>query len=166
MSARRTARPAVKVGVHVRFGGVKWQVVAMSGQDIHLIRPEGGGQVVLAGHLFADPGFTLIGADVPQAAPQWGLFESAPAAARENALAWQRHVGEVDCGRAGLRRTQPGSAHKTQPQLTHPGLPAEAAHPASHRTSNTPGQPPPRTPTSPPPSVRTAEEEASRLRCA
>ena len=101
MSARRNARPAVKVGAHVRFRGVKWQVVALSGQDIHLVGPDGGGEAVLAGHLFADPGFTVVGADAPQAAPQWGLFETAPAAAREKALAWQRHVREVECGLPG-----------------------------------------------------------------
>ena len=98
---RRNARPAVKVGAHVRFRGVKWQVVALSGHDIHLLGPDGGGEVVLAGHLFADPGFSVIGADTPQAAPQWGLFETAPAAAREKALAWQRHVREVECGLPG-----------------------------------------------------------------
>ncbi|KPH99464.1 Integrase catalytic region [Actinobacteria bacterium OK006] len=112
MSARRNARPAVRVGTHVRFRGVKWQVVALSGQDIHLLGPDGGGEAVLAGHLFADPGFTVIGADVPQAAPQWGLFETAPAAAREKALAWQRHVREVECGLAG----GPGSEGTVRPQ--------------------------------------------------
>ncbi|MEU6347172.1 transposase, partial [Streptomyces sp. NPDC046977] len=91
---------------------MKWQVVALSGQSIHLIGPDGGGQAVLAGHLFADPGFTVIGADVPQAAPQWGLFESAPAAAREKALAWQRHVREVECGLPG----GPGSHGTVRPQ--------------------------------------------------
>ncbi|MGW1563374.1 Mu transposase C-terminal domain-containing protein [Streptomyces sp. NPDC002144] len=100
MSARRNARPALTVGAHVRFGGVRWQVVALAGQDVGLVGPDGGGQVVLAGHLFADPGFSVIGADAPQAVPPWGLFESAPAAAREKALAWQRHVREVDCGLA------------------------------------------------------------------
>lgn len=78
MSVRRNARPAVKVGAHIRFRGMKWQVVAVSGQSIHLVGPDGGGQAVLAGHLFADPGFTVVGADAPQAAPQWGLFETAP----------------------------------------------------------------------------------------
>ncbi|MFI6093850.1 Mu transposase C-terminal domain-containing protein [Streptomyces sp. NPDC051218] len=98
MTARRNARPAVKVGAQVRFRGVKWQVVALSGQVIHLVGPDGGGEAVLAGYLFADPGFSVIGADVPQTAPRWGLFETAPAAAREKALAWQRHVREVECG--------------------------------------------------------------------
>ncbi|MET7665906.1 Mu transposase C-terminal domain-containing protein [Streptomyces sp. NPDC005463] len=112
MSARRDARPSVRVGAHVRFRGVKWQVVALSGQDVHLVGPDGGGGVVLAGHLFADPGFSVIGADVPQAAPQWGLFETAPTAAREKALAWQRHVREVECGLAG----GPGSEGAVRPQ--------------------------------------------------
>ncbi|WP_236726525.1 MULTISPECIES: hypothetical protein [unclassified Streptomyces] len=77
---------------------MKWQVVALSGQMVHLVGPDDGGETVLAGYLFADPGFAVVGADVPQAAPQWGLFETAPAAAREKALAWQRHVREVECG--------------------------------------------------------------------
>ncbi|MYX99929.1 hypothetical protein GT045_35340 [Streptomyces sp. SID486] len=47
-----------------------WQVVALSRQDIHLVGPDGGGQAVPAGHLFADPGFTVIGAEAPQATPQ------------------------------------------------------------------------------------------------
>ncbi|WP_440079422.1 hypothetical protein [Streptomyces sp. WAC8370] len=89
-----------------------WQVVALSGQDIRLVGPDGGGQAVLAGHLFADPGFTVIGADAPQAAPQWGLFETASAAAREKALAWQRHVREVECGLTG----GPGSQGTVRPQ--------------------------------------------------
>ncbi|WP_285509519.1 Mu transposase C-terminal domain-containing protein [Streptomyces sp. NBRC 13847] len=80
-------------------------MVALSGQMVHLVGPDGGGEAVLAGYLFADPGFGVIGADVPQAAPQWGLFETAPAAAREKALAWQRHVREVECGLAD----RPGS---------------------------------------------------------
>ncbi|MFK0256637.1 Mu transposase C-terminal domain-containing protein [Streptomyces sp. NPDC090445] len=100
MSARRNARLAVKVGAHVRFRGVKWQVVALSGQGIHLVGPDGDGEAVLAGYLFADPGFSIIGAEVPQAAPQWGRFETASATAREKALAWQRHVREVECGLA------------------------------------------------------------------
>ncbi|AJE44478.1 hypothetical protein SNOD_34255 [Streptomyces nodosus] len=80
--------------------------------DVRLLGPNGGGEVVLAGHLFADPGFAVIGADVPRAAPQWGLFETAPAAAREKAPAWQRHVREVECGLPG----GPGSEGAVRPQ--------------------------------------------------
>ncbi|MEU8735412.1 hypothetical protein AB0C68_39390 [Streptomyces tendae] len=53
MSARRNATTAVKVGAHVRSRDVTWQVVALSGQDIH------------------------------------------------KALAWQRHVRELECGLPG-----------------------------------------------------------------
>ncbi|MEU4730443.1 hypothetical protein [Streptomyces sp. NPDC023588] len=79
---------------------MKWQVVALSGQVIHLVGPDGGGEAVLAGYLRAGPGFSVIGAEMPQAAPRWGLFETAPAASREKALAW-RHVRDVECGLAG-----------------------------------------------------------------
>lgn len=113
MTARRNARPTVKVGAHVRFRDEKWQVVALSGQVIHLVGPDGGGQAVLAGYLFADPDFSVIGADVPRAAPQRGLFETAPAAAREKALAWQRHVREVECG---LAAGGPGSGGVVRPE--------------------------------------------------
>ncbi|MGP4001140.1 transposase [Streptomyces sp. 8N706] len=41
-----------------------------------------------------------------------GLFETAPAAAREKALAWQRHVREVACGLPG----GPGSEGVVRPQ--------------------------------------------------
>lgn len=99
---RRGGRPVVEVGARVRFGGARWQVVALSGQGFHLVGENGADQVVLAGHLFADPGFAVLGAEQPvQAVPQWGLFETAPAAAREKALAWLRHIREVEYGLAG-----------------------------------------------------------------
>ncbi|MDQ8708324.1 DDE-type integrase/transposase/recombinase [Streptomyces sp. LHD-70] len=82
---------------------MRWQVVALSGQQVHLVGEEGADEVLLAGYLFADPGFAVLGAEAEraQAVPQWGLFETAPAAAREKALAWQRHIREVECGRPG-----------------------------------------------------------------
>ncbi len=99
---RRGGRPVVAVGAHVRFRGVRWQVVALAGQGFHLAGEDGTDGVVLAGHLFADPGFAVLGAEQPvQAVPQWGLFETAPAAAREKALARLRHIREVECGLPG-----------------------------------------------------------------
>ncbi|WP_327350303.1 transposase [Streptomyces sp. NBC_01304] len=77
---------------------MKWQVIALAGQEIRLLGAEGEGEVALAGHLFADPGFAVVGEQVPQAAPQWGLFETAPAAARDKALTWLRHIREVESG--------------------------------------------------------------------
>ncbi|MFI2207518.1 hypothetical protein ACH47Z_44100 [Streptomyces sp. NPDC020192] len=98
-------RPVVALGAYVSFRGVRWQVVALAGSRVHLAGEDGSDEAVLAGHLFADPGFAVLGAqgevDQPQAAPRWGLFETAPAAAREKALAWQRHVWEVECGLPG-----------------------------------------------------------------
>ncbi|MCF2532261.1 DDE-type integrase/transposase/recombinase [Yinghuangia sp. KLBMP8922] len=96
-------RPVVAVGGRVRFRGARWQVVALSGQHVHLAGEDGANEAVLAGHLFADPGFAVLGEDGgrAQAVPQWGLFETAPAAAREKALAWQRHIREVESGNPG-----------------------------------------------------------------
>ncbi|MFJ4188114.1 hypothetical protein [Kitasatospora sp. NPDC089509] len=75
-------------------------MVALAGQRVHLVA-EGREEVVLAGHLFADATFALLGpepGEKAQAAPQWGLFETAPTAARERALAWHRHIREVETG--------------------------------------------------------------------
>ncbi|WP_404871090.1 Mu transposase C-terminal domain-containing protein (plasmid) [Kitasatospora griseola] len=99
--ARRGGRPVVGVGGHVDFRGVRWQVVALSGQRVHLAAEGEQDLVVLSGYLFADPTFALAGPrqdSVPEAAPQWGLFETAPAAAQERALAWLRHIREVETG--------------------------------------------------------------------
>ncbi|MEU5438230.1 hypothetical protein AB0G73_33405 [Streptomyces sp. NPDC020719] len=99
--AQRGGRPVVAVGAHVRFRGARWQVVALAGQCFRLVGEDGADEAVLAGHLFADPDFAVLGAEPVQAVPQWGLFETAPAAAREKALAWQRHIREVECGLPG-----------------------------------------------------------------
>ncbi|MCC9312322.1 DDE-type integrase/transposase/recombinase [Kitasatospora sp. RB6PN24] len=99
--ARQGGRPVVGIGGHVDFRGVRWQVVALSGQRVHLAAGGEQDTVVLAGYLFADPSFALAGSGqgpVADAAPQWGLFETAPAAAQERALAWLRHIREVETG--------------------------------------------------------------------
>ncbi|GAB2766050.1 hypothetical protein [Streptomyces bullii] len=41
-------------------------MAALAGQDIHLIGRDGGGEAVPVGHLFADPDFAIVGADVPK----------------------------------------------------------------------------------------------------
>ncbi|MFI6476039.1 transposase [Streptomyces sp. NPDC050516] len=98
---RRGGRAVVEVGAQVSFSGARWQVVALSRQGFHLVGENGADQVVLAGHLFADPGFAVVGAEPVQTVPQWGLFETAPAAAREKAMAWLRHIREVESGLRG-----------------------------------------------------------------
>ncbi|WP_377266767.1 hypothetical protein [Peterkaempfera sp. SMS 1(5)a] len=68
----RGGRPVVAVGGHVDFQGIRWQVVRLAGQHLRLACEERE-EVVLAGYLFADPTFALIGPgqdSVPEAAPQ------------------------------------------------------------------------------------------------
>ncbi|MFI6588590.1 TnsA-like heteromeric transposase endonuclease subunit [Embleya sp. NPDC050493] len=100
---RSQGRPGLmaSVGAQVCFRGGWCQVVGLAGTRIHLAGEDGEDEVVLAGCLFADPGFAVSGGGQPRTLPQWGLFETAPAAAQERALAWQRHIREVECGRAG-----------------------------------------------------------------
>ncbi|MGY3783769.1 TnsA-like heteromeric transposase endonuclease subunit [Streptomyces antibioticus] len=101
VSGRRGGRPVLQVGAHVRFRDSTWQVIAVAGQQVHLAGETGGDETVVAGHLFADPSFTIVGAETPQAVTQWGLFETAPEGARRKALAWQRHIREVESGLPG-----------------------------------------------------------------
>jgi hypothetical protein len=102
-------------GAHVRFSGVKWHVVALSGQDIHLIGPDGGGEAVLARHHpFAAPRLHRHqGRPMCPTQPRCGRT-APPTAARETALAQQRqrqrHVREVECGLADGPRQQSGGA--------------------------------------------------------
>ncbi|WP_254886085.1 hypothetical protein [Streptomyces sp. NA02950] len=98
MSGRRGGRPVLKVGAHVRFRESTWQGIALAGQQIHLAGETKTDETVVAGHLFADRSFALAGAEMPQAVTQWGLFETAPESARRKALAWQRHIREVESG--------------------------------------------------------------------
>jgi hypothetical protein len=86
--------------VQVVFDGRTWQVGALVGATVRLIGEEGITASVLASVLLADPGFEVVG--VPLAgAPQWGLFQTVPLAAQERALAWQRHIREVETGLPG-----------------------------------------------------------------
>ncbi|WP_326589279.1 Mu transposase C-terminal domain-containing protein [Streptomyces brevispora] len=101
MSVRRGGRTVLQVGAHVRFRDRTWQVIAVAGQQVHLAGETGEDETVVAGHLFADPSFTIVGAEMPQAVTQWGLFETAPEDARRKALAWQRHIREVETGLPG-----------------------------------------------------------------
>lgn len=87
-------------GAQVVFEGRTWQVGALVGATVRLIDREGVTASVLASVLLADPGFEVVG--VPLAgAPQWGLFQSVPLPAQERALAWQRHIREVETGLPG-----------------------------------------------------------------
>ncbi|MGW6738976.1 transposase [Streptomyces sp. NPDC055013] len=90
----------VKLGAYVTFEGRAWQVAAVAGASVRLVDTRGQTASVLASFLFADPAFAVV--DSPAAAvPPWGLLESVPERERERALAWQRHIREVETGLPG-----------------------------------------------------------------
>jgi hypothetical protein len=88
----------VEVGAHVVHQGKTWQVAAVQGQQIYLLQENGTEKALLLGRLFADPGFEVVGARVPEAVPQWGLFETVPPTVQQRALAWLPHIREVETG--------------------------------------------------------------------
>ncbi|MGW6062621.1 Mu transposase C-terminal domain-containing protein [Streptomyces sp. NPDC055189] len=88
----------VEVGAHVVFDGAAWQVAALVGQTVRLVDEAGTTASVLGAHLCADPGFRVLSDRVRPEVPQWGLFEAVGVQARERALAWQRHIREVESG--------------------------------------------------------------------
>ncbi|MFJ5105205.1 transposase [Streptomyces sp. NPDC088554] len=88
----------VEVGARVRFDGRMWTVAVLEGARATLVTGEGASAVVLLPYLFADPSFEVEGGRVPQRVPPFGLLEALPVEVRERALAWQRHVREVETG--------------------------------------------------------------------
>ena len=94
-------RLRVAVGSHVVFEGRAWQVVGLEGALVRLVDGQGASAVVLLGHLVAGDDFAVSGVDEGVGVPQWGLFESVPLREQERALAWQRHIREVECGLPG-----------------------------------------------------------------
>ncbi|MGW0962548.1 transposase [Streptomyces gelaticus] len=88
----------VEVGAHVEFDGTLWQIVGLIGQSVRLVDEDGTTASVMASHLCADPSFRVVGDQTHREAPQWGLFEGLDVAVRERALAWQRHIREVEYG--------------------------------------------------------------------
>ncbi|THA65769.1 transposase [Streptomyces sp. A0642] len=85
----------------MRFGGRAWTVAALVGGQVRLVAEDGEVAAVLLSLLFADGGFELLEAPGVPGVPPLGLLESLPEAVRERALAWERHVREVETGRPG-----------------------------------------------------------------
>lgn len=94
-------RPVVELGCQVRFEGRPWTVAALADGQVRLVAEDGAVAAVLLPLLFADPGFELLDAPGVSRVPPLGLLESLPEAVRERALAWERHVREVETGRPG-----------------------------------------------------------------
>ncbi|MFI1702581.1 transposase [Streptomyces bobili] len=87
----------VKLGAYVTFQGGTWQVAAVAGASVTLVDEHGQTASVLASFLFADPAFTVVGSPAT-GVQRWGLLESVPERERERALAWQRHIREIETG--------------------------------------------------------------------
>ncbi|MEU8976046.1 Mu transposase C-terminal domain-containing protein [Streptomyces monashensis] len=98
MSRAAGRRPVLAVGGHVVFEGRNWQVVGLQGQQVRLIDGQGTVATLLANYLFAADDFALVGTSVLTAVPRWGLFATVPLREQERALAWQRHIREVETG--------------------------------------------------------------------
>ncbi|WP_450165244.1 transposase [Streptomyces albicerus] len=100
----------VEAGAYVTFEGRSWQVAAVVSSTVRLVDAHGETASVLSSFLFADPAFTVAG--MPAAGvPLWGLFDSVPERERERALAWQRHIREVETGLSG----EPGGSDVPRP---------------------------------------------------
>ncbi|WP_436735618.1 Mu transposase C-terminal domain-containing protein [Streptomyces sp. BBFR102] len=88
------------MGAQVRFEDRAWQVTALAGGRVYLVAGDGDSACVLASALVAAHGFEVIGAAAaPPVAPV--LWETVPLAAQEQALAWLRHIREVETGLPG-----------------------------------------------------------------
>ncbi|MFD8789749.1 transposase [Streptomyces vinaceus] len=111
MSSRGARRPVVAVGGHVVFEGRTWQVAAMDGSVVRLVAEDGTVTSLLTSYLCAAADFAVVGTRPAVAVPQWGLFETVPVREQERALAWQRHLQEIECGLPG----GPGSAGVPRP---------------------------------------------------
>ncbi|MEU3160798.1 transposase [Streptomyces griseoincarnatus] len=88
------------MGARVEFEGRTWQVSGLVGGRVYLAADDGATGCVLAAALVTAPGFRVVGQADPRlpAAEEWAAL---PVAARERALAWQRHIREIETGLPG-----------------------------------------------------------------
>ncbi|MFI9650514.1 Mu transposase C-terminal domain-containing protein [Streptomyces sp. NPDC052040] len=88
------------MGAQVRFEDRAWQVTGLADGRVYLVAGDGASACMLAARLVAAPGFAVIGASAaPPVTPV--LWEAVPLAAQERALAWLRHIREVETGLPG-----------------------------------------------------------------
>ncbi|MFJ2264451.1 hypothetical protein ACIOKD_40285 [Streptomyces sp. NPDC087844] len=100
MSKHVVATPGgrcVEVGAQVTFEGRTWQVTGLVDGRVHLAAEDGATGCVLAAHLVSAPGFSVTGPTAVEP-PAPALWETVPLAAQERALAWLRHIREVETG--------------------------------------------------------------------
>lgn len=88
----------IEVGARLSYDGRAWTVAVLEGARATLVTDEGASVVVLLSYLLTDPSFEVEGGPAPGRVPPLGLLEALPEQLRERALAWQRHVREVETG--------------------------------------------------------------------
>ncbi|MFD5341227.1 transposase [Streptomyces hawaiiensis] len=88
------------MGARVEFQGRTWTVTGLVEGRVHLAADDGATGCVLAALLVAADDFAVVGqsADELPAAEVW---QALPLAARERALAWLRHIREIETGLPG-----------------------------------------------------------------
>ncbi|MFE9123623.1 transposase [Streptomyces sp. NPDC007172] len=90
----------VEVGAQVTFEGRAWQVTGLVDGRVYLVAEDGATGCVMAAHLVSAPGFSVTGPAAGEP-PAPALWETVPPAAQERALAWLRHIREVETGLPG-----------------------------------------------------------------
>ncbi|WP_329331170.1 transposase [Streptomyces sp. NBC_00663] len=88
----------VEVGARLRYDGRVWTVGVLEGARATLVSDEGASAAVLLPFLCSDPSFEVDSGPAPGRVPPFALLEALTEPVRERALAWQRHVREVETG--------------------------------------------------------------------
>ncbi|MFC9652737.1 Mu transposase C-terminal domain-containing protein [Streptomyces sp. NPDC056937] len=101
----------VEVGAQVRFEDRTWQVTGLVDGRVYLAAEDGASGCVLAARLVAADGFEVLGQGAPQI-PAAAAWAELPLPARERAMAWLRHIREVETGLPG----GPGSGKVPRPE--------------------------------------------------
>lgn len=95
----------VEVGDRVRFEGSVHVLAGLDGPRCRLLSEEGAGvQVLLLTEMLGAQDFAVLDRPRSRRAPAHGLLDGLDAAVREKALAWERHVLEVESGYPGACR--------------------------------------------------------------
>ncbi|MHC0433431.1 transposase [Streptomyces sp. O3] len=115
-------------------------LAGLDGPRCRIVGEDGAVQVLLLTQLYADKYFEVVDGCAEHRAPAWGLLDGLDADVRERALAWQRHVREVESGhpepgRAGAPRKEFDPAARSlakreaakAAELTAQGLPVSVA---------------------------------------
>ncbi|WP_333744917.1 transposase [Streptomyces ardesiacus] len=99
----------VEVGDRIRFDGQVHVLAGLDGPRCRLVAEEGAGvQVLLLTHVLAAQDFTILDRSLPgqRRVPVHGPLDGCDTSVRNRALAWERHVLEVETGYPGPGREQ------------------------------------------------------------